>query len=659
MKTINKTITLLLLIFTIGTQILQAQAPQMMNYQGVARDGSGNVLPNQLIRLRFKIRDNTSNGTVVYSEVRKVTTNASGLFNVQIAAPGVIPTVGTFTGIQWHNATKFLQVEMDPTGGNTYVNMGTQQIISVPYALHSNTAAGLSPGVQLTPSQIAPGGAVANQVLTFNGTNWAPANVSGGGGLTLPYADQGNADSALFSVTNTSTDASAQAIKGEVNYGIALFGHSENNQGVYGSTSSGTYPAVFGYTYDQTGIGVGGKSYNGTGVLGESFGVGTGVKGTSAGVSASAIGVVGESNSAAGTGVKGTSTNGNGVKGYSNGSSSTAVGVWGESNQSAGIGVLGSSTNGIGIKGTSSGTVAAAAIGVLGQSNQSAGTGVQGSSTSGTGVLGSSTSGIGVKGTTNNTTLTQAAVLGENTGGAGANGVQGIANNSGARGVKGTSANGVGVYGASTDGTGLFGASTNGYALDLSGKVRILGGNTNPGAGKVLTSDAIGNATWESPGGAVDKVAFRSNGVYDIHLSIPHDTWKKLEWDGETYDVSNNFTPYAGTGNTTSGTFAVPYNGLYHFTASVELDFNLVFNVTFQSIRIAMKRGANTWTLAETIHRPYSTTPDMMNVSCDHMLLAGDIIYVEFKHQNTSLTASSIKEVAERTFFTGHLVFKD
>ena len=41
----------------------------------------------------------------------------------------------TFAAINWANTTKFLQVEVDL--GNGYVDLGTQQLMSVPFALYA------------------------------------------------------------------------------------------------------------------------------------------------------------------------------------------------------------------------------------------------------------------------------------------------------------------------------------------------------------------------------------------------------------------------------------------------------------------------------------------------------------------------------------------
>ena len=42
--------------------------------------------------------------------------------------------------ISWGTNTYFLKIEMDVTGGSTYSNMGTNQMMSVPYALYAESA---------------------------------------------------------------------------------------------------------------------------------------------------------------------------------------------------------------------------------------------------------------------------------------------------------------------------------------------------------------------------------------------------------------------------------------------------------------------------------------------------------------------------------------
>ncbi|HET9277424.1 MAG TPA: hypothetical protein VFN95_04545, partial [Flavitalea sp.] len=121
---------------------LMGQAPALINYQGVARNSVGNVLPEQNVRLRLTIHDSIASGKIVYQESRLLKTNYFGMFNVAIGSSGASNVTGTLAGVNWTTGgNKFLQVEIDPLGGNSLVDMGTAQLLSVPYALASGSAA--------------------------------------------------------------------------------------------------------------------------------------------------------------------------------------------------------------------------------------------------------------------------------------------------------------------------------------------------------------------------------------------------------------------------------------------------------------------------------------------------------------------------------------
>ena len=95
------------------------QAPALINYQGVARNSVGNVLPNQDIQLRLTIHDSTASGKILYQESRKIKTNYFGMFTLVIGDRAASNTTGSLGSIDWTvGGGKFLQVEIDPTGGN-------------------------------------------------------------------------------------------------------------------------------------------------------------------------------------------------------------------------------------------------------------------------------------------------------------------------------------------------------------------------------------------------------------------------------------------------------------------------------------------------------------------------------------------------------------
>lgn len=120
-----------------------AQAPQMINYQGIARNTSGTALVNQAIGLQLTIRQTTNNGAIVYQETQSDTTNQFGLFNIQIGNGTVVQ--GAMASIAWGSDLYYIEVEMDETGGTNYQLMGVSQLISVPYALYAETSGNAGP----------------------------------------------------------------------------------------------------------------------------------------------------------------------------------------------------------------------------------------------------------------------------------------------------------------------------------------------------------------------------------------------------------------------------------------------------------------------------------------------------------------------------------
>ncbi len=112
-----------------------AQAPPGINYQGVARDAEGKPLSNASIAVRISILQGSESGTTEYSEVHEVTTNPFGLFMLVIGQGNV--QNGNFQFISWAVGNKWLRIELDPTGGNSFQLMGAQQLMSVPYAFYA------------------------------------------------------------------------------------------------------------------------------------------------------------------------------------------------------------------------------------------------------------------------------------------------------------------------------------------------------------------------------------------------------------------------------------------------------------------------------------------------------------------------------------------
>lgn len=158
-----------------------AQAPARFNYQGIARTASGSPLANQAVGLRISVLDGSATGTVVYSETQMATTNAFGLYTLAIGG-GTVGT-GTLAGVNWNSGSKYIHVEIDPTGGTSYADLGTTQLLSVPYALSAG-----APTLTLTGSTLSAGGNSVTLPAAVPPTLTLTGNVlsAGGNSVTIP-----------------------------------------------------------------------------------------------------------------------------------------------------------------------------------------------------------------------------------------------------------------------------------------------------------------------------------------------------------------------------------------------------------------------------------------------------------------------------------------
>lgn len=126
-----KNLTILLILLAFNTF---AQVPKLINYQGVVRNSAGIPLTNKPIGLKFEIRELGPTGPIVYTEQQSTTTNSLGLFSVRIGQNANL-------GIpNWINTPYSLEVSVDTSGTNNFIFAGSQQLVSVPFALYAEKA---------------------------------------------------------------------------------------------------------------------------------------------------------------------------------------------------------------------------------------------------------------------------------------------------------------------------------------------------------------------------------------------------------------------------------------------------------------------------------------------------------------------------------------
>ncbi|MEZ5047349.1 MAG: hypothetical protein R2831_10200 [Chitinophagaceae bacterium] len=157
-------------IYLLLSASLFAQVPQQFNYQGIARDAKGNPLNAQTLSIKLSILPAQDATTPEYEEIQTIKTNEFGLYTLHIGAG--TPISGTMKDVTWETGNKYIRVAIDPKGGSDYVDAGTNQLLSVPYAIYADRA-GLAKGTA--------GGSRAgtqNYLSKFNSTGSSSAEIN-------------------------------------------------------------------------------------------------------------------------------------------------------------------------------------------------------------------------------------------------------------------------------------------------------------------------------------------------------------------------------------------------------------------------------------------------------------------------------------------------
>ena len=152
----------LALLLTIIANHLSAQNSNGIFFQAVARDNYQNPANDRQIFVQTSIIQNSATGTSVLIEEHKVLTDAKGVFSISIGnGLRIGGTSSSISDIDWSKGPYFLnlKVAITPVGGNSgwdykkeWVDMGTTNFGSVPYALYANSVAGFENKLNISDS---------------------------------------------------------------------------------------------------------------------------------------------------------------------------------------------------------------------------------------------------------------------------------------------------------------------------------------------------------------------------------------------------------------------------------------------------------------------------------------------------------------------------
>lgn len=606
---------------------LTAQVPQQIGYQAIARDNTGAALASHSISVRLTIHDGSASGTNVYQETfTGITTNQFGLFTLNIGT-GTPVGANTFSSVNWGTGTKWLQVEFDAAGGSSYTSMGTSQLNAVPYALY---AANAPAGATGATGPTGPAGAAGVAGPTGAGATGptGPVGPTGSGagptGATGPTGSGGGATGATGPTGPQGTAGVAGPTGPAGSVGAA---GAPGVTGPTGPAGAGTVSGTTNYVAKFTSATAVGNSQiydNGTGL-----GIGTTTPNFQMQINAVSPSATDANiqltNSTTGSTpldglrirmLNSNATIGNGENG--NLDLSTAL--------NPRLRITGDGR--IGLNNLTPYSSLHARLHTAGASNiayfdDSVGTAPY---VSGDGLvhISNNSDAIGLYATKKHA-FDEVAVFDKN--------------------YTGSSAATVTIYGNMSPGTPSLEvyADTNAVAAYFGGSVTIADGTQ--GAGRVLTSDAFGNAYWDTAG-ANPTIGFRAAGSGSSSVA-------SLSTVTRIYGTTD-FNDGNGY-NATTGIFTAPSNGMYHFDYTEELSSASAYANGYMNMYLTVNgltiHGSYTEATPPTQTGGYLTMKNSINTR----LNAGDQIAIKF--YNGTNTAISLTGATFYTVFSGYKVY--
>lgn len=204
-----------------------------------------------------------------------------------------------------------------------------------------------------------------------------------------------------------------------------------------------------------------------------------------------------------------------------------------------------------------------------------------------------------------------------------------------------SNAGGVGVQANSVAG---------GIALKVQGPVNIGGAGMSPGAGKVLTSDANGNATWQYHTAGS---AFRASGLKgNVYQKVEKGSFTKvLFYEVDRYDIGNEY-------DASFSMFFPKETGIYHLNTQIKW----LQSIQFCRLRLMLLRNGvsselgTDWSGTNGTDALYESRTGKL--SLDIVLQKNDAVWVEALFIGSPEGHAFISQGGADTWFSGHLIQK-
>ncbi|KAA1242835.1 hypothetical protein [Aquimarina sp. RZ0] len=124
----NYYITFIFLLISLVASTQSAQK-NFINYQGVAKNASGEPISEQPINIQVAIKFGAPDITASYVENHTVNTSSSGIFSLLIGNGTVV--TGDFDNLPWGGIASYVTISLNGS------EIGTNELMAVPYAITS------------------------------------------------------------------------------------------------------------------------------------------------------------------------------------------------------------------------------------------------------------------------------------------------------------------------------------------------------------------------------------------------------------------------------------------------------------------------------------------------------------------------------------------